>query len=339
MPTSFEGLDYERHLFKSVVNNESDGCFADVYFPKVSNPSQEPHPIALYYHGGGFTLGDSMHIFIGQFRYLLDRGFCVVSVEYRLAPHYRFRHQREDWVDGYRWTIEKLPKLVQARVDTSRIFVFGGSAGGTASLFLGLDAVKAALPPPRAILAVYPALDFDKPGLLPTKHYDYDKIDELINSLSLERQDALRELIRGPSSTSFDFKASLSGNANSPRWLWYQLAQEYSFLVSCYLEEPGAPFSRSNFFIDLVGPQYPPTVLIKALDDTLLDATQTSDAYERLKQLNVDVKLIEAHDMKHGDAEGENDMKEHPAREAGFWDGVFDVALDWCIERTASRCT
>ncbi len=29
---------------------------------------------------------DTHHIFMGHFRYLLDRGFCVVSTEYRLLP-------------------------------------------------------------------------------------------------------------------------------------------------------------------------------------------------------------------------------------------------------------
>ena len=42
--------------------------------------------VALAIHGGAFCLGDTHHIFLGHFRYLLDRGYCVVSIEYRLAP-------------------------------------------------------------------------------------------------------------------------------------------------------------------------------------------------------------------------------------------------------------
>lgn len=44
----------------------------------------------------------------------------------------RFPEIREDMVDGYRWVLEELPKL--APIDPTRNFVFGGSAGGYATL-------------------------------------------------------------------------------------------------------------------------------------------------------------------------------------------------------------
>ena len=37
-------------------------------------------------HGGAFCLGDTHHVFTEHFAYLMERGFCVVSIEYRLAP-------------------------------------------------------------------------------------------------------------------------------------------------------------------------------------------------------------------------------------------------------------
>lgn len=100
--TSFEGLPYTRHLFKPIENGETAGCHADVYLPSES--IARPYPVgvclnqahsmdpfltadlALAIHGGGFCTGDTHHIFMGHFRYLLERGFCVVSAEYRLAP-------------------------------------------------------------------------------------------------------------------------------------------------------------------------------------------------------------------------------------------------------------
>lgn len=41
---------------------------------------------ALTYHGGGFNIGDTHHLFTDHVGYLLQKGFVVVSAEYRMAP-------------------------------------------------------------------------------------------------------------------------------------------------------------------------------------------------------------------------------------------------------------
>lgn len=84
---------FSRYLYKQVDGVESGGCHADVYLPSGSGP----HPVgeatshhrsyaALYIHGGGFCTGDSSTVFIGHAKYLLDRGVCFVSIDYRLLP-------------------------------------------------------------------------------------------------------------------------------------------------------------------------------------------------------------------------------------------------------------
>lgn len=40
----------------------------------------------IAYHGGGFTTADSQHVFTGHIEYLLDHGYAVVSLEYRMCP-------------------------------------------------------------------------------------------------------------------------------------------------------------------------------------------------------------------------------------------------------------
>jgi acetyl esterase/lipase len=39
-------------------------------------------------HGGGFTLGESVHVPYNQVNYLLDNGVAVCSIGYRLLPQY-----------------------------------------------------------------------------------------------------------------------------------------------------------------------------------------------------------------------------------------------------------
>lgn len=98
MPVSFEGLEYKRYTFKIAKAYDQGGCRADVYMPdqKHAGPcpigrfltcfSQSLTRSALLFHGGGFTFGDSFVVYQGQFKYLLERGFAVVSAEYRMLP-------------------------------------------------------------------------------------------------------------------------------------------------------------------------------------------------------------------------------------------------------------
>lgn len=84
MPTSRDGHEYTRHLFKPIPNSMTGGCHADVFLPKLKEG--EKAPVAITYHGGGFTICDSQHIFVGHVEYLLKKGFAVVGLEYRMAP-------------------------------------------------------------------------------------------------------------------------------------------------------------------------------------------------------------------------------------------------------------
>ena len=112
---------------------------------------------------------------------------------------------------------------------------------------------------------------------------------------------------------------------------------KYQYLFPCILEHPGPPYPESTSWLRHVTSEFPPTVFVKAMDDRTLDPEQTTLAYEKLRSLEVDTIQIEAKDMQHGDAEGENDMKRHPPREAYFWKEVYPVAMDWCIERTRAK--
>ncbi len=107
MPISAEGLGYSRFTFKPLMDYDTGGCRADVYLPDPhaftscpvgaywrsrSSPchrlliSSNRKRSALFFHGGAFVFGDTHVILLGHFQYLLDRGFCVVSAEYRMNP-------------------------------------------------------------------------------------------------------------------------------------------------------------------------------------------------------------------------------------------------------------
>src|SRR4051812_8015366 len=92
-------------------------------------------PGVVWFHGGGFVLGD-LDAEDGTCRFVSERlGAVVVSVNYRLAPEYPFPAGVEDCYRALCWTADNADEL---GVDATRMAIGGNSAGGglTASVAL-----------------------------------------------------------------------------------------------------------------------------------------------------------------------------------------------------------
>ena len=86
-----------------------------------------PLPMLVYYHGGGWVLG-SIESHDATCRYIAQQGqLKVLSVDYRLAPEFRFPTAVEDAVAAFRYVRDNAAEL---GVDPQRIAVGGDSAGG-----------------------------------------------------------------------------------------------------------------------------------------------------------------------------------------------------------------
>lgn len=108
--------------------------------------------VVLYVHGGAFISG-SPKSHRGLTSELSQRtGLSVFSLDYRLAPEYRFPAAADDVLRAYSW-------LLTSGVAASRIVVAGDSAGGHLALGLSPRAVRAGLPAPAAIVAFSPLVD------------------------------------------------------------------------------------------------------------------------------------------------------------------------------------
>ncbi|MBW8316672.1 MAG: alpha/beta hydrolase [Hydrogenophaga sp.] len=105
--------------------------------------SEQPLPVLLYFHGGGFTVG-SVATHEPLCRHLAQLAHCaVVSVDYRLAPEWQFPTAVHDAWDSLAWLRENAATL---RLDGSRIAVGGDSAGGTLAAVTALGARDAGWP-------------------------------------------------------------------------------------------------------------------------------------------------------------------------------------------------
>ena len=116
-----------------------------------------PAPTLVYYHGGGWTMGD-LDTHDCLCRDLAVAGACVVvSVDYRMGPEHRFPAAVQDVLAATRWLQAQAAEL---GLDATRFAVGGDSAGGNLAAVVALawrDGAQAL--PLKFQLLIYPATD------------------------------------------------------------------------------------------------------------------------------------------------------------------------------------
>ena len=121
------------------------------------NPAPNRAPTLVYYHGGGWTMGDlDTHDVLC--RQLADESGCVVvAVDYRMGPEHTFPAAVDDVLAATRWLQAHATAL---GLDATRFAVGGDSAGGNLAAVVALawrDAGEAV--PLTLQLLIYPATD------------------------------------------------------------------------------------------------------------------------------------------------------------------------------------
>ncbi len=119
-------------------------------------PRTEPLPALVFFHGGGWTIGDlDTHDMLC--RELANGARCAVfSVEYRLAPESPFPAAVDDSIVATDFVFKNAESLA---VHPDRIAVGGDSAGGNLAAVVALHARDAGGPPLCFQLLIYPATD------------------------------------------------------------------------------------------------------------------------------------------------------------------------------------
>ncbi|MGE0133022.1 MAG: alpha/beta hydrolase fold domain-containing protein [Blastocatellales bacterium] len=106
----------------------------DLYLP--AHRGNQPRPLAVYIHGGGWHGGDKADgIDMFELPEMVARGYIVASVNYRHAPKYKFPTQIEDVRCAIRFLRAQAKDY---RIDPRRVGVWGASAGGHLAALLGL---------------------------------------------------------------------------------------------------------------------------------------------------------------------------------------------------------
>jgi len=121
------GTKVERDIVYARVGDRE--LLLDLYLPP-KGPAQLP--VIVWVHGGGWRSGSKGSA--GRARPMLNRGYAVVDVGYRLSGEAIFPAQLEDCKAAVRWVRANAAKY---SLDPDRIGAWGSSAGGHLVAFLG----------------------------------------------------------------------------------------------------------------------------------------------------------------------------------------------------------
>jgi acetyl esterase len=129
-----------------------------IYWPPAASGQLTTPAVLLYFHGGGFVVGD-LDTHDGTARqHAVGAGAVVVSVDYRLAPEHPYPAAIDDAWAATEWVTENAAEL---GADGTRLAVAGDSAGGTIAAVIAQRARDNSGPPIAFQLLWYPSTMWD----------------------------------------------------------------------------------------------------------------------------------------------------------------------------------
>lgn len=148
MPEPMEKHPAPVGVMETYVYKDAGDCRIKVDVYRATG-TESPRPVVVAIHGGALITGGRYPIPMDLFHPLLERGFAVASIDYRLAPETKLPEIIADIRDAFQWIRDHGPSLFGA--DPERIGVQGGSAGGYLTLMTGFCVD----PRPKALVSFY----------------------------------------------------------------------------------------------------------------------------------------------------------------------------------------
>jgi acetyl esterase len=130
---------------------------ARIYVPKDPRRHDGLSPALVFFHGGGWVIGDLDSHDVVCRQLAVEAALIVISVDYRLAPEHKFPAAADDAIAATKWVAANAREL---GVDAARLSIGGDSAGGNLAAVVALAARDGNGPAIAGQVLIYPAVDF-----------------------------------------------------------------------------------------------------------------------------------------------------------------------------------
>tara|TARA_R110002111_G_scaffold256979_3_gene324691 strand:+ start:15756 stop:16724 length:969 start_codon:yes stop_codon:yes gene_type:complete len=244
-------------------------------------------PVLVWFHGGALIVGHRGGVSGRVLKDMLDAGYTVVSFDYRLAPETKLPEIIADLEDGFTWLHQKGPALFN--VDTSKVAVSGGSAGGCLTMIAGYRAT----PRPTVLVPFwgYGDLIGDWIGK-PSPHARHQT--------KFTKSEAYAQVGGPPIADSRESKKE--------RGAFYEYCRQQGIWPNAvagwdHHREPEKFYPYMT--LKNVTKAYPPTLMVHGTKDTDVPYEQSTLMAEQLKQHGVEHELVTIPGAEHGLAGGD----------------------------------
>lgn len=243
-------------VYKSVKGHD---IMATIYLPDLE--AGEKVPALIYFHGGGFMFGNREHGLENTLRdKLLVAKIAVVSADYRLAPESKLEDILKDVSDVVAWIKTDGDRF---SIDTHKVAIAGGSAGGYLALSTGFNSQFA----PDAIVEISAPTGFSMEGI---------QTGDL----------SLLEHVRNDSIVSH-------GDYTSRMDLWRYLGKNGLALYEIFGFDPVKEPQKLEYYTltNRIEASYPPTLVIHAKNDRAVKFDDAQAFYDFLQEKGIPSEL------------------------------------------------
>lgn len=266
--------------YKAVGNLEIK---ADVFRPD----DDVRRPVLLWIHGGALIMGNRAGITRQIKNPFLKAGYAIVSIDYRLAPETKLPQIIDDLRDAYTWLHDQGPRLFN--VDTSRIAVAGGSAGGYLTLMTGF----CVRPTPACLVSLWGYGDLVGDW--------YIKPSEFYRKQPLVTKEEAWKGVSGP-------PLSDDTNSRARRHFYLYCRQQGLWTKEVSGFDPAMQDSALTPYCpvrNVIKGHYPPTLFIHGTRDTDVPYEQSVQMDHALASQGIEHKLISIPNAGHGIGDGD----------------------------------
>lgn len=236
---------------------------ANIFLP----PGKEKHPVFVYFHGGGFIFGNrdrGLDILLKE--RLLANNYAVISADYRLAPETKLDEIIHDVHDMIKWVRQNGKQ--KFNLDTDKIVAAGGSAGGYLAFSTGFSQISA----PNAIVAISAPTGFSTANIQ-------------MGDLSILKQPGPYQIVNDSVVSYGDYSSRMA--------LLRFLDKNKLALYEIFGFDPASePEKLKKYTLtNNIKSNYPPTLIIQAKNDPLMDLNEATALYDFLKKNKIESRL------------------------------------------------